>query len=147
LKSEKDYSDFIHHYSNVQFMVSMYYGFTMTIFVLFISLFPDLSSLIMQTTLFLLLLLLRIFHIVMIHLNHIDLGYIKELPPYTRDQGLCDILLFLSTTGLGLVQVLAFFFVKLINLALISLVVLAVSLVFDGFFTIKPYMERRGEVI
>jgi hypothetical protein len=142
-EGEKDYSDFINHLASVSQVISIFAGFTLTVLVIFITGFSDLSPVLIQVTLFLLSFLLGLFIFLLGWISNLDVYYIKDIPPYTKGMMICSLLEFLGISLFGIIVSLLFIFFNLIVLASASFVMFAVFFILSYLYIMKPQMKIR----
>ena len=114
-----------------------------TALVIFVTGFPDLSPILIQATLLLLNFLLLLFIFLMLWVGNQGLYCMKNIPPFARGAQIFNLLYSFGVCLLGFVVVLVFVYLNLIVLALASLVMWVVFVVFGYFFITKPYIELR----
>jgi hypothetical protein len=144
-EDEKDYSEYLRHLDNVHQGMSLFAGFTLTTFVLVISLFSDRSAPLVQATLYLLCFLFYLFVFLLAWVGNLDLIFIKNIPPQTVGMKLSSFLEFFGISLLGLVMPLLFLFFDLLLLSALSIVTWAIFFIVSYFFIMKPVGKAQLE--
>jgi len=145
-ESEKDYSDYIQHMSNLISMVSLLGGFVFTAFTILLTQLPDPSSIISQFTLVFLAVLFYLF-MSLLSWSHLQIiRYCKKVPPASKGQTTFNSLLPVSYIGLGLAIVLMLLIWNLIYVALVSGAVWAISIILTQIYILKPFQEYRKTI-
>ncbi len=137
-ENEKDYSDYVRHLDGVQHGMSLFAGFTLTTFVLAISLFSDRSAPLVQATFYLLCFLFYLFVFLLAWVGNLDLAFIKNIPPQTIGLKLSNFLVFFGIGLLGLVMPLLFLFFDLLILFALSILTWAIFFITCYFVILKP---------
>ena len=137
-EDEKDYSEYVRHLDNVHQGMSLFAGFTLTTFVLVISLFSDRSAPLVQATFYLLCFLFYLFVFLLAWVGNLDLIFIKNIPPQTIGMKLSSFLEFFGIALLGLMMPLLFLFFDLLLLSALSIMTWSIFFIVSYFFIMKP---------
>jgi hypothetical protein len=137
-EDEKDYSEYIRHLDSANHGMSLFAGFTLTTFVLVISLFSDRSAPLVQATLYLLCFLFYLFVFLLAWIGNLDLNFIKNIPPQTTGMKLSSFLEFLGIALLGWMMPLLFLFFDLLLLSALSIMTWAIFFIVSYFSIMKP---------
>jgi hypothetical protein len=141
--SEKDYSDYVHHVSNVSSSISVSCGFAFTAVTILVTWLPDPTEAVAQLTLFLMGTLFHLDSHLLLWNTARVVRYCKNLPPETREIRLFYGSLALVTFLLGYIIPLMFLIRHLVHLAVISTVVWTIMNVLAYLTVWKPHYEFR----
>jgi len=144
-ESKEDYSIHIEIFSNIQHVFSVFAGFVVTIMTLLVTLLPDPSDILAQTTLFILNLTFDLLVFVLVW-NIFGLRRFSKLPQgahlgSVRAGNIQDALTMLAFCLFGITISLMFLLINLPYLALASGIMWLVLVVASWFVMWKPYRE------
>ncbi|MCJ7470894.1 hypothetical protein MUO74_10480 [Candidatus Bathyarchaeota archaeon] len=143
VESEKNYSDYIKHISNVISALALFSGFMFTAITVLVTRLPDLDSVPSQLMLFVAAFFLDIFMFLFGNFIFIPAQYCK-MPPLTRRYDKLNLLTFASATlAMGILTAGIFFVYHLTYLALAQLAVSVMLSLALYVYTIRPFLEYR----
>jgi len=142
-ESEKDYSDYIKHTSNIISALALFSGFMFTCITVLVTRLPNLHSTPSQLILLVASVFLDIFMFLFGNFIVIPTRYCK-MPPLTKKQDRLNLLAFASmSVAMGMVTTGIFFVYNLIFLAMMQLAAWVILSLVLYAYTIKPVFEQR----